>query len=153
MADIIELCREAWIGSKGESQPAYDDLIQSYRDMLTERAERILAGEYVSDGPFQAFEILIRDSTRRAAENADAEKAKPLTTAVKEELVEEVEHKTPKGSLPDDFPAHAKLHEAGINTYGQLAKVDDLTTINGVGPVLAKEITKCLKADEKELNK
>lgn len=136
MVDIIELCREAWQQSKLESQPAYDELIPSYRDMLTARAEATLAGEYVSDGPFAAFETLIRDSTRRTAEVADAAKLAP-----KHHL---------KGKLPEDFPSWAKLHEAGINTYGQLAKTDDLTTIDGIGPAGEKQIRARLKADEKE---
>ena len=151
MPDIIELCREAWHGSRTESQPEYDDLIESYRDMLTKRAEAILAGEYVSDGPFTAFEVLVRDSTRRAAEQANAEKA--VKAELKQEVLEEKEHLEPKGKLPDDFPALTKLHDAGINTYGQLAKVEDLTSIEGIGPVAVKQIQKRLKADEKELNK
>ena len=66
---------------------------------------------------------------------------------------EEKEHLDLKGPLPSDFPSHAKLHDAGINTYGQLNKVENLTTIYGVGPAAAKAIKKRLKSDAKTLNK
>lgn len=52
-----------------------------------------------------------------------------------------------KGSLPADFPAHDLLHDAGINTYTQLSKVDDYTTIAGVGPVNAEKIANRLIED------
>lgn len=51
-----------------------------------------------------------------------------------------------KGKLPDDFPGHAALVEAGINTYGQLRKAGDVTAIAGIGPATAEKITAALAA-------
>ena len=49
-----------------------------------------------------------------------------------------------KGKLPEDFPGHAALAEAGINTYGQLRKVSDLTAIAGIGEATAAKILETL---------
>ena len=151
--DLIELCRKSWEGSRTELQPAYDDLLPSYQAMLIKRAEEVLAGSYVTDGPWQGFEILVRDSTRRAAEQADAEKAQAAEPEAEPTTQEEKEHLELKGALPSDFPSLSKLHEARINTYGQLNKVEDLTTIDGIGPATAKAIKKRLKAEAVALNK
>jgi|SRR6185369_3265741 len=60
--------------------------------------------------------------------------------------IEEAE--SPKGKLPADFPSHDLLHDAGINTYGQLIKQRDseegLEGVDGIGPALAKKIEEAL---------
>lgn len=43
--------------------------------------------------------------------------------------------------LPDDFPARAKLEEAGVETLADLMALDDLEEIHGVGPVTAGKIS------------
>lgn len=53
---IIDTCRAAWNGTKQAHQPVYDDLIESYREMLCARAEAVLATGLVDDGPFAMFE-------------------------------------------------------------------------------------------------
>ena len=55
---------------------------------------------------------------------------------------------TRRGPLPDDFPGRAALAEAGVNTYGQLRRVSDLTAIPGIGKATAEKITAA--ADEPE---
>ncbi len=52
-------CRYAWNSTKKSHQPDYDDLIQSYRDMLTARAEAVTATKLADDGPFATFENAI----------------------------------------------------------------------------------------------
>lgn len=49
-----------------------------------------------------------------------------------------------KGPLPDDFPGRAALADAGITSYGKLRRVDDLTSIAGIGDVTAGEIKAAL---------
>lgn len=55
-----------------------------------------------------------------------------------------------KGPLPDDFPGHDVLHDAGINTYGQLFKQRDsdegLIGVPKVGPALVSKIQERLAA-------
>ncbi len=45
-----------------------------------------------------------------------------------------------KGPLPKDFPARELLRDAGINTYTQLGKIDDFTSIAGIGGATAEKI-------------
>lgn len=60
MTDIATICCIAWNGSKKSHQPDYDELIESYRTMLTARAEAVIAAGAVSDDvPFQAFEAAV----------------------------------------------------------------------------------------------
>lgn len=68
MSDINSTVRDAWQGSKREMQPSYDDLDSGYREMLTARAEAVLATHVVSPDVFNGFEQLVLDSTRREAE-------------------------------------------------------------------------------------
>src|SRR6478672_562197 len=57
MSDITSICRTAWQQTKKAHQPDYDDLVESYRTMLTARAEGAIASGSVSeDAPFQSFE-------------------------------------------------------------------------------------------------
>jgi hypothetical protein len=42
--------------------------------------------------------------------------------------------------LPDDLPGLRALHAAGIATWGQLAAIDDLTTVKGIGAATAAQI-------------
>jgi len=146
--DYVQIYREAWNATKKPGQPDYDDLIEEYRNLLAQRAAGAMNGQ-ITDGPFGAFEGMVYDLTRpksqKEPERVDDEPEEPTTP-------EEKEHLDLKGPLPKDFPAHDKLHEAGINTYGQLNKVEDLTTIEGVGPATVKAIKKRLKADAKSLN-
>lgn len=160
MPDINETCKTAWDSTKKEHQPAYDTLEQSYKEMLINRAGAIKGGVEMEDGPFAAF-----DAKALALSGAPIESALPPETeaelaqeAVDETGVVEIppevkEHLDLKGQLPRDFPVRDKLHDASINTYGQLAKVEDLTTIDGIGPATAKSIVKRLRADTKTLNK
>src|SRR6185369_5402953 len=136
---IEDVCRSAWESTRPETAVPYDELIEEYRAKLIARAEAVLAGTYPSE-PWLSFETQVCQLADGRGSMQVGSEPKDLTPAVKAELVEEVEHQRPKGHLPDDFPAYAKLHEAGINTYGQLAKIDDYTTIDGIGPVSAKEI-------------
>ncbi len=53
---LTDTCRSAWNSSKKPHQPDYDDLIESYRNMLSARAEGVLATGMCDDGPFAGFE-------------------------------------------------------------------------------------------------
>ena len=50
-----------------------------------------------------------------------------------------------KGKLPEDFPGHAALLEAGIHTYAQLRKAGELTEIPGIGEATAAKIAEALE--------
>mgnify|MGYP003577716263 CR=1 FL=1 len=52
-----------------------------------------------------------------------------------------------KGKLPEDFPGHAALSEAGINTFAQLRKAGDVTEISGIGPATAAKIAERLAVE------
>ena len=56
----------------------------------------------------------------------------------------DTEDKALSGPLPDDFPGRSALADAGINTYAQLRKVDDVTDLPGVGPATAAKIAEAL---------
>jgi hypothetical protein len=159
MPDTNEICKEAWDSTKKEHQPAYDTLEQSYKEMLINRAGVVKGTGEISDGPFAAFDSHVARQFKVPEPTVDE-----VPPEVKEELVEEVvaeeaapeperEHLELKGPLPKDFPKHDLLHEAGINTYGQLLKLESFTEIEGIGPETATKIAKRLKADEKALNK
>lgn len=93
--DIESLCREAWKFSSGH--PDYDELIESYRDMLRTRAERVIEERTApnGDGILERFE-------RNVLELVVPERfhqPNPIPVEVKEELVEEaVEEAQPKPS-------------------------------------------------------
>lgn len=55
-----------------------------------------------------------------------------------------------KGKLPDDFPGHAALSNAGITTYAQLRKAGDVTALEGIGPATADKIKTALEESEGE---
>jgi hypothetical protein len=90
MSDIITTCRDAWQGSKRETQPNYDDLDSGYREMLTARAEAVLATHVVSPDVFNGFEQLVLDSTRREGEQQ----------AEKEETSDEPDEPEPAAKKP-----------------------------------------------------
>lgn len=53
---IIPLIRSAWDSTKKSHQPAFNDLIQSYQNMLQARAEAAIADGVSNDVKFQVFE-------------------------------------------------------------------------------------------------
>ena len=68
---IIDTCRSSWNGTKKAHQPDYDELIESYRDMLTARAEAVLATGMCDDGPFAAFEQAVLNAPPEPAASSD----------------------------------------------------------------------------------
>jgi hypothetical protein len=68
---IIDTCRAAWNGTKQAHQPVYDDLIESYRNMLTARAEAVMATKLADDGPFAAFENAVLNAPPEPAVSSD----------------------------------------------------------------------------------
>ena len=155
---LREVASEAWNKVKKDSQPDFDNLPVEFKSELLERATRVEGGEQrlmfacavaerLAQTAAEPEPVVEAEPVEAPAEPEDTEpEAEPTTQAEKD-------HLELKGPLPSDFPSHAKLHDAGINTYGQLNKVDDLTTIDGIGPATAKAIKKRLKADAKTLNK
>lgn len=133
-----------------------------FRNFDSRVASQLKVPEPVEDVPAEVKEELVEEVMNDTAEGITVQGSttSPETFAkVKETLTypespaTEKEHLEVKGPLPKDFPKHELLHEAGINTYGQLLKCDDLTAIEGIGPATAKEIAKRLRADERALNK
>lgn len=43
-------------------------------------------------------------------------------------------------SIPESFPGHAPLLEAGISTFAELDAVEDITEIPGIGAATAEKI-------------
>lgn len=68
---ITDTCRYAWNSTKKSTQPDYDDLIQSYRDMLTARAEAVKATGMADDGPFAAFENAVLNAPPEPSASSD----------------------------------------------------------------------------------
>lgn len=68
---------------------------------------------------------------------APAEEAKPL-----------------RGKLPEDFPGHSALADAGITTYAGVRKqLETIEDIDGIGPATAEKIREAMdesSADEEE---
>lgn len=162
MADIEALCREAWSAVKGDLRPEFDALEESYRQRLIDKAKVVEADKRVLDDGgsiFQEFEQVVLELLIPERFHQPNPEPKELPAEVKEELAAEAEPEDVKpllelkGPLPKDFPAFEKLHDAGVNTYGQLAKIEELTSIIGIGPAAAKLITKRLRADTRALNK
>ena len=53
-----------------------------------------------------------------------------------------------QGKLPEDFPAHAALADAGIHTYAQVRKAikaETLTDIPGIGEATAAKIAEAME--------
>ena len=106
MADIIEICREAWDKTKAPHQPVYDDLVQAYRDMLQARAEAAMTGS-LEAGPFESFESYVYGYTREAQPPAPPEvESEPEMVRVTNEEPEVVE--PPKKKAPAKKPAAKK---------------------------------------------
>lgn len=50
--------------------------------------------------------------------------------------------------LPDSTPGHRQLRKAGITTVGALARVEDFTTIKGIGDARARRLRQWLEGRE-----
>ncbi len=102
---ITDTCRFAWNSSKKAHQPEYDALIESYRDMLSARAEAVLATGMTDDGPFAAFEQAVLNAPPEPVASSDqgyeqvtdAEGQReiiipidPVTIEVTEDMVDEI---------------------------------------------------------------
>lgn len=95
--DVIELCRTAWRFSSGH--PDYDELIESYRDMLTTRAERVIEERTAPNG-----DNILERFERNVLELVVPERfhqPNPIPVEVKEELVEEVIEEAPKSEIKE----------------------------------------------------
>ncbi len=103
-------CRYAWNSTKKSTQPDYDDLIESYRDMLTARAEAVMATGMADDGPFAAFE--------NAVLNAPPE---PETTFVSDQGYEQVVDADPLPIVNDADQSVAAIADKPAETVEQVA--------------------------------
>lgn len=174
---LHEVAQAAWNKVKQDHQPEFVELPIDYRSRLLSHAENVKAGK-LSEGhdtdPIVQFEQEVARLEAPATEASDEqvdESTEELDEAGGEDGEGEESDESestddsadddeadseplePKGKLPSDFPAHDKLHEAGVNTYTQLSKVEDLTEIAGIGPATVKEIKKRVRADTRALNK
>lgn len=107
---------------------------------IWQRAWRRISGESVSE-PTVAEEIY---AELEDGDTVDDEDIVPIEAPPEVEVLLVL-----KGQLPKDFPALDKLHSHGINTYGQLAKVENLKVIAGIGPKAAEKIANRLVEDVK----
>lgn len=175
--DILSLAARAWHETKPASDPEFNDCALTHRENLGAAAQAVVDSErafslfdhvvlrlYLADKEAQseADRILAENPTLHGDEVMHIASGQPhplaghaesaQIAAVREEFrgVDDSEIAAPvelKGPLPADFPAHDLLHDAGINTYTQLSKVDDYTTIAGVGPATAEKIANRLVED------
>ncbi len=106
-------CRYAWNSTKKSHQPEYDQLIQSYRDMLTARAEAVMATGMADDGPFAGFENAVLNAPAEPVSTADqgyeqvtdaeypiVNDADQSVAAIADEPAETVEPVAPKKKSP-----------------------------------------------------
>ena len=116
---------------------------------------QVVEAEEIEVGTRTAPELVVETSPI-APENSEAADTAPSGQS-SDEGVEQAEEmgedvgasvSAPKqGKLPEDFPGHAALAEAGINTFGQLRKAGDVTEIEGIGPATAKKIEEALEEE------
>ncbi len=101
MIDYVQIYRSAWNATKKSHQPAYDDLVESYRNLLTQRAAGAMQG-IISDGPFGAFESQVYTATRPKSQKPERvtdepeEEVKPSEP----EPIPEPEKPEPKKAAP-----------------------------------------------------
>ena len=158
-----ELAAAAWEAVRKSNDGSWNVLPIGIKAKLTDLAGRYRGGGKVAEGdyPPEGF-------AEKCAELADAPTGDPVVSADSPPVLAGIEHEdtvipspnpedvdplkdeedAPKGKLPPDFPSHDLLHEAGINTYGQLIKQRDseegLEGIAGIGPATAKKIEEAL---------
>lgn len=84
--DIVELSRSAWNALRSDHQPAFDDLEESYRQRLLDRAQNVSTLGYPTSegGIFQTFE-------QNVVEALQPERFHPLSKAVRPDLFPEPE--------------------------------------------------------------
>ena len=51
-----QICRSAWNGTKKDTQPEYDTLVESYRGLLLARAEKAIREGVTSGDAFDSYE-------------------------------------------------------------------------------------------------
>lgn len=76
----------------------------------------------------------------REAEARLRELARELLAHLSGALPDVIEARAPAGPLPDDFPGASELRAAGVASIARVLEVDDLTSIDGVGPATAEAI-------------
>lgn len=102
--NLIELSRNAWNALHTESQPAFDDLEESYRQRLLDRAQNVVDRGLVSEdgGIFQTFDQNIIETLQPERFHPLSKQFRPdlfpepIPEAVKEELIEEVVSEKPR---------------------------------------------------------
>lgn len=171
---LKDVACNAWNAVKQPQQPEYEDLPIAFKSKLLDRAKHAKSGASIEedDSPMAKFEravigeiptevkeelaeeVIVESTEAQVEVQLEAEETpESAEEPDKPEETEEKEPLEPKGPLPDDFPARDKLHAAGVNTYGQLAKTEDVTVIDGIGVGTAKTIAKRVKAETRKLNK
>lgn len=95
---IITVCRQAWGTTKKDHQPAFDDLIQSYQNMLQARATgAITSGVPNDDGPLASFDqAAIKANVEIEPPALEAELPSEVKAELVQEVVEELPAPTPK---------------------------------------------------------
>ena len=87
----------------------------------------------------QAEEVDEADEDEEAPAEGEAEAASDETDT------DEAADTDEESGFPEDFPLASRLEDAGITTLAELREVDDLTTIKGIGPAYAEQITEALE--------
>lgn len=84
-----------------------------------------------------------------------ANESLPASAAPATAPVNETEESKPlRGPLPEDFPGHGALENAGLTTYAKVRKsLDALEEVDGIGPATAEKIREAMNEsnpDEEE---
>lgn len=63
----------------------------------------------------------------------------------------EAEQRPLRGPLPEDFPGHGALENAGLTTYAKVRKnLDTLEELDGIGPATADKIREAMNESNPE---
>jgi hypothetical protein len=106
MHDITELARNAWNAARTDSAPVFDDLEESYRQRLLDRAQNVATLGYPTSegGIFQTFEQNVIEVLQPERFHPLSKQFAQVPEEVKEELVAEVEEEKPKKKAAPKTP-------------------------------------------------
>lgn len=123
-----DVAEAAWAAIKDENAPEWGLTPLSHREVLLYKAQSVKRSGVADD----EFEKKVAELLR-----------KPKDIVAPVSIVE-----VKQGKLPENFPGHAALAEADINTYAQLRKAGDIKEVPGIGKATAAKIAEALNDGE-----